>query len=258
MAEDKGKIRIGEELLKDGFVQLPVALVKWGRVPPGAKLAYAMLLWYGWRNGEYPGHEQMAYDLGVTERSIKNYMSQLQKAGLVDVERPGLGKTNSYYLPPLGERIFPSRGKEHSQQRGKSLPPTSLEFVNTLKTKTKEASFSSELTPADKTVLMATIISEFAPNDSMQAIQTYIARFPVALITRAAEITRANSHVTNPIAYLYGVIQRLQEQETTQPAAHQHVEVAPELTEAEYTAALESLDRVKMQLTVTRQAESKE
>ena len=130
----------------------------------------------------------------------------------------------------------------------KNSHPTTLDSVLDSKDENEQSSSSSHPILNDKTTLITSITSEFAPAEPQQAIESYLSRFPTALIARAAEITRANSQVTNPIAYLYGVIQRLQEQEATQPAAHQHVELEPELTEEEYQASLQALERVKRQL----------
>ena len=249
MRRDKGKITVADEVLDAGFAQLPRLLLRYSDISLGAKVAYAMLLWYHYSQRSYPGHTQMADDCNTSERSIRRHRRELVDARLVEVTQPGLGETNSYHLPRLADRLDLSSRPEMAGLVGQTRPSSKdNRSVKNLQTNTKDPSLSSQPTPDDKTALIATIISEFAPTESMQAIQTYLGRFPASLITRAAEITRANSHATNPIAYLYGVIQRLQEQEATQPAAHQHIEVAPELTEEEYQASLQALERVKAQL----------
>ena len=243
-----GKLTCDDDLLEKGFVQVPILVLQDPDLGAGAKLTYGLLLWYLWKGEDYPGHHEAAKDFGLSRASLCRYLSELGQRGLIQSMRPGLGETNSYHLPdprltlrPLGSHIETSDVSSCDAHKDK----TSL---HTLKTNTKDTSLSSQSLHHNKTALIATITSEFAPNEPQQAIQTYLARFPVALITRAAEITRANSHATNPIAYLYGVIQRLQEQEATQPVAHQHVEQEPELTEEEYQVSLQALERVKQQL----------
>ena len=72
----------------------------------------------------------------------------------------------------------------------------------------------------------------------------------MALIEQAAAITQGHSNTKKPIAYLYGVVQRLAEQEATKPLARQRADPLPELSEAEYSTSLEALERVKQQLGV--------
>ena len=240
-----GRIIVESAVLREGFVQVPVTVLHDPELSAGAKLAYATMLWYAWRLDSYPGDRHMASDLRVSERSIRNYLSELRKTGWIQIAERGLGQTTSYILP---EDKFRSERQDSSALSGKYVPLNTNTSLHTLKTNTKDPSLSFHSTRHDKPALIATIASEIGPNEPQQAIQTYLGRFSATLIARAAEITRANSQVTNPIAYLYGVIQRLQEQEATQTAAHQHVEVEPELTEEEYQVSLQALERVKQQL----------
>ena len=66
--------------------------------------------------------------------------------------------------------------------------------------------------------------------------------------SRAAEITRQSANAKRPVAFLYGTVQRLAEQQATQPQAHQRADTLPELSEAEYQASLQALDRIKQQV----------
>mgnify|MGYP006288339265 FL=1 len=43
------------------------------KLSAGAKLAYETLFWYAWKDGRYPGDKQMAEDLSVSERSIRDH-----------------------------------------------------------------------------------------------------------------------------------------------------------------------------------------
>ena len=62
-------------LTAKGYTMVPNHVLVSSKVSPGAKLAYAMLLKYAWQNDFcYPGHERLANDMGVTDRSVRTYL----------------------------------------------------------------------------------------------------------------------------------------------------------------------------------------
>lgn len=119
MTVEQGRIIIESPVLRDGFVQVPIALLHAHNLSAGAKLAYSTLLWYAWKDGLYPGDRQLAEDLGVSERSVRNYMGELKNAEWVVIAERGLGQTTTYELP---EKNFRSDRKNPAGQSGKSLP----------------------------------------------------------------------------------------------------------------------------------------
>lgn len=69
------------------------------KVSPGAKLAYAMLLKYAWQDDYcYPGQERLAKDMGVTDRSVRTYLQELQAEKFINIKHKGQGKPNLYVL----------------------------------------------------------------------------------------------------------------------------------------------------------------
>ena len=66
----------------------------------GGKLAYAMLLKYAWgEDACFPGQSKLADDMGSGERSVRRYLDELEKIGLLlEIIQRGLGKTNLYRL----------------------------------------------------------------------------------------------------------------------------------------------------------------
>lgn len=63
----------------------------------GAKLTYAMLLKYAReRHNCYPGQATLAREMGGGERSVRRWLKELEKVGLLSVERRGQGKSNFY------------------------------------------------------------------------------------------------------------------------------------------------------------------
>ena len=95
-----------------GFTQVPNHVLISNQLSPGAKLAYAMLLKYAWQNDFcFPGQERLAKDMGVTDRSVRTYLKELEAKKFVGIKQRGLGKPNLYelnLLPSSADRkIFP-------------------------------------------------------------------------------------------------------------------------------------------------------
>jgi hypothetical protein len=97
---DRNIILKGADILTaKGFTQVPNHLLVSEKLSPGAKLAYAMLLKYAWQNDYcFPGQERLAKDMGVTDRSVRTYLQELQSHKFVTIKQRGLGKTNLYEL----------------------------------------------------------------------------------------------------------------------------------------------------------------
>ena len=115
MADDRDRaqqpnIIVEDETLRDGFTQIPNAILRRADLSPGAKLTYMTLLSYAWGKDRcFPGQDTLADDMGVTTRSVISYLKQLQDAGLLKVKRRGLGLTNLYILPKFSGSISPTR-----------------------------------------------------------------------------------------------------------------------------------------------------
>jgi hypothetical protein len=95
-----------------GFTQVPNHVLISNQLSPGAKLTYAMLLKYAWQNDFcFPGQERLAKDMGVTDRSVRTYLKELEAKKFVGIKHRGLGKPNLYelnLLPSSADRkIFP-------------------------------------------------------------------------------------------------------------------------------------------------------
>jgi|SRR5579863_836135 len=106
-------LRGADALSTRGFTQVPNYLLDNSKLSPGAKLAYAMLLKYAWQNDYcFPGQETLARDMGVTDRSVRTYLQELEKADFISIKRQGLGKVNIYELnctvtSAADRKIFP-------------------------------------------------------------------------------------------------------------------------------------------------------
>jgi len=82
-----------------GFTMVPNHILESPRVSAHARFAYAILLKYAWEKDYcYPGQATMAKDMGVTERSVRTYLQELEKAGFIEIKQKGQGKPNLYIL----------------------------------------------------------------------------------------------------------------------------------------------------------------
>lgn len=91
---------VGADLAtRHGFTQVPNFILTKKETSVGAKLAYAMLLKYAWGDDAcFPGQTKLADDMGSGERSVRRYLEELEKVGLLEIVQRGLGKTNLYRL----------------------------------------------------------------------------------------------------------------------------------------------------------------
>lgn len=236
MAEEYGEIIIQDATQRAGWVPLPVVLIRCEEVSQGAKLAYGMLQWYGWKEQGYPGHAQLAEDLGVAERSVKRYLGSLEDAGLIEVDRPGLGKTNTYTLPPLGDKFGTSRGTGESLQGGQKSPVPYNDSDSVLDSNEKtKGQFRSSF--GNKTELIQHLHDLWDSNSTpLQSRITLLRPWSLEVIQEAAEIT-ARAEPDEPFAYLYGVLRR-------QPTPPADYETEEPLTDEEFEAARAEIDRI--------------
>lgn len=194
---------------------------------------------YGWKKQwDEISLNQIAEDTGLSRTATNKALKALEEKGIINVERTTLsngGAAPNRYAP---RETAGTQGGSASQALGGSASQAPTRYSRT-RDKDETKAFSS---------LINQIHQEFAPGENPQAIQTYLSRFPAALITKAAEITRAADNKHKPIAYMFGVLGRLVEQESYLPAAQRQAPELPELTSAEYQASLQALDRVKQQI----------
>lgn len=99
-----------DPVVRGGFTQVPNFILENSELSSGAKVTYAMFLRYAWHNDScFPGQERLAKDIGVTRPRVTQYVQELEKAGLVTIQRRGQGKTNLYRIHFVVQR---SRGKQ--------------------------------------------------------------------------------------------------------------------------------------------------
>jgi len=128
---ERNTIIVEDEVLRHGFTQIPNILLRRDDISLGAKLTYMVLLSYAWQTEScFPGHDRLASDMGVANRSIVTYLQQLKEKGLIRVERRGLGQTNVYRLPRLTNVPSTSRSANSAPLEVQKIAP--LEVQNLL------------------------------------------------------------------------------------------------------------------------------
>src|ERR1017187_7705537 len=86
-------------VLRGGFTQVPNFILKDPNLSVGYKVAYAMFLSYAWHNDScFPGQDRLAEELGMSRSRVTEFVGELERAGLVTIERRGQGKTNLYTI----------------------------------------------------------------------------------------------------------------------------------------------------------------
>lgn len=106
---ERNTIVVKNEALRRGFTQIPNYVLKDSTLSFGARLTYTMLLSYAWQEGScFPGQGRIAEDLGVSRQSANGFLQELRKAGYIDWERRGQGKTNVYYILDVVPDVKPA------------------------------------------------------------------------------------------------------------------------------------------------------
>lgn len=86
-----------DSVTRGGFTQVPNFILRDPDLSLGAKVTYAMFLSYAWHNDScFPGQDRLAIDLGMSRTSVTAFIGELQKRGLIAVQRRGQGRTNVY------------------------------------------------------------------------------------------------------------------------------------------------------------------
>lgn len=88
-----------DPVVAEGFTQVPNFILRNPDISAGAKVVYSMFLSYAWHNEScFPGQERLAQDIGMSRSRVSEFISELNRAGLVTIQRRGLGKTNIYVV----------------------------------------------------------------------------------------------------------------------------------------------------------------
>ena len=111
--------------MKD-FTPIPDSIMRRRDLKFGAKCLLGRLKRYAYKSGQcYPSLPTLATELGTSLDSIRRFIAQLKKAGLIRVSEAGLGRGNStnYVLCDSPEKVAAHPIKE-SPKGSRNTPPT--------------------------------------------------------------------------------------------------------------------------------------
>jgi hypothetical protein len=104
-AESKvgGYIFIESPQDREPYGQLPVPVMKDGRLSGGARFLYAVLWWCGWRQEwrdepGYHGQQALGEEFSLSPATIWRWMQELRDADYIEVQRVGLGQPDNITL----------------------------------------------------------------------------------------------------------------------------------------------------------------
>jgi len=93
------RLRGADIATQRGWTGVPNFILESDKISIGAKMTYAMLLKYAREDDEcFPGQERLAKGMGSGLRSVVRYISELEKVGLITIERRGQGRPNLYTI----------------------------------------------------------------------------------------------------------------------------------------------------------------
>jgi Helix-turn-helix domain len=96
-----------DPVVRGGFTQVPNFILKDAKLNLGAKVTYSVFLHYAWHNDScFPGQDRLATDMGITQGRVSQFIKELQAAGLIEITRRGLGKTNLYKIKFVVQKGF--------------------------------------------------------------------------------------------------------------------------------------------------------
>lgn len=88
-----------------GFTAVPNRILENSDLSLGARMTYAMLLRYAWQKDFcFPAQQQLAADLGITDRSVRTFLGELRELELIAWKQMGLNRPNVYYILKLPAR----------------------------------------------------------------------------------------------------------------------------------------------------------
>jgi hypothetical protein len=90
-----------DDLLSGKWTPIRNSIWSSSELSQGAKLCYIAIIAHLFRSSDtvaWPGQKRLGELLGVSERSIRNYLSELENIGIIFAERRGLNQTNRYYV----------------------------------------------------------------------------------------------------------------------------------------------------------------
>ncbi len=100
------RIIVENEMMRAGFAALPYVVLRDAHLSVGARLTYAVLLSYAWQDAStFVGQEQMAKDMGVSERQLQRYLYELRDRHYVEISREDKRFNNTYIIKDVKTKL---------------------------------------------------------------------------------------------------------------------------------------------------------
>jgi len=153
-----------EGTFKQGFGVAPFSILRNPKIPNVLKPLYLNILSYAWYNAKcFPGQETLAEELGVSGRTIRKYLAELEKIGLVSCKRRGLNKTNIYYLNEIPDNLKCANRLERNER---SYPERNERSYKVDKSEADEVTIK----PSDAKASQASISDSFKDGECLSNI----------------------------------------------------------------------------------------
>lgn len=92
----------GLQQFSGGFTSIPNRILRNNQISLGSRMCYGMLLSYAWQDDFcFPAQIRLADDLGIGERTVRQYLNELRDAGLITWRQRGLNRPNVYRILKL-------------------------------------------------------------------------------------------------------------------------------------------------------------
>ena len=114
-------VTVEDEILRKGFLAVPMLMVDEKKVGPGAMVTYGVMYYYYVRYHGFPGQSVIAERLGISERCVRDHVAELKAAGYIDMIRQGLGKKSRLIFKTLYGRECMSP-EESAPPSGSTVP----------------------------------------------------------------------------------------------------------------------------------------
>lgn len=175
---------------QSGFTAIENELLFDATLSIQARMLYVLLSSYAWKSDScWPGQQGLATAMGVTDKTLRNYIAELTTGGLLEVRRRGQMLTNVYVLHSPDSRTVISTDHDGSSTSDHDRDPTTDEEDEGQQEGVEGKSSSSSLTlsPA-RSAALASAGAREAPrlcNELADSIQRNSLRGRRPVITQA-------------------------------------------------------------------------
>ena len=118
-AEPAAELKHRSPVDAKGYTMLMNCVLYDPALSDGAKVTYIVLLDFARQDEScFPGQAKLAERRGMTERSIRNHLGEMEKRGLVTIEQRGHMKTNVYWLEDIKNVYVPIQPSDRKNSSG--------------------------------------------------------------------------------------------------------------------------------------------